>query len=155
MHGCCTPQRLHARAVRYHLPVSAPLARLRRQRRWLLLLAPFLLLRGIIPAGFMPVAAAEGFIGLCPGAVAMPAGMAMPGHSGHAHHGEGMGAQGGGHAAPCPFAQSATAAGVPQVPQLAAQQLAAGDVPATAAAGVRVPAIVRAQSPRGPPLLHS
>ena len=59
-----------------------------RKRRWLaLLVVPALLLRGLIPAGFMPIADAGGLsIGLCPGAGPLPAITADATHAAHGAH---------------------------------------------------------------------
>src|SRR5947199_10197758 len=58
--------------------MSAGLPYLRgRRRRFATLLLPALLLRALIPFGFMPLAGANGLtIGFCPGAGALPAGLA-------------------------------------------------------------------------------
>jgi hypothetical protein len=127
----------------------------RRSRRLLALMLPLVLLRLLIPAGFMPVAGAGGLaVGLCPGEAAMPPGY-RGAHAGHQHHaerhGEG-GAPGGEHHAQCLFAASA-------VPAFTPTALATAAAPASAAQ-MRLPAqsrtvtiasIERAQSPRAPP----
>jgi hypothetical protein len=136
------------------------LAYLRRRRaRLTLLVLPALLLRALIPMGFMPLADATGVsIGFCPGAGAMPG---MPAdavhaqHFGHApahHSGGGAGAGGALHHAPCLFASGAATAFAAALP---APALAAAALPLTdrAASGVFLPAIRRAQFARGPPLI--
>jgi hypothetical protein len=134
----------------YSRAVSEPLSRLRHRRRWLALLLPFLVLRGLIPAGFMPVAVQEGFIGLCPDAAAMPPGMVMPEH---AHHHDGDSTTGARHAVPCCFAQSAVGAGVPTLVLLTTQFIALATVVAPAFLSLHLPAIQRAQTSRAPPHL--
>ena len=128
--------------------VTTGLSYLRTRRRLALLVLPALLLRALIPLGFMPVAAGGGLaIGLCPGEGPMPSGVA-----GHAQHaGEGAGGRDATHHAPCLFASGATATSA---------SLPAAALPATAGATVSgertairvfVPAILRTQSSRGPP----
>jgi hypothetical protein len=128
-----------------------------RHRPWLtLLLVAALALRGLIPDGYMPVAGATGMsVELCPGAGALPPGLAghahasQPGHAGHAGHRSGD--AGAAHHAACLFSTGASAA---FAASLAAPALMA---PALTACGERpcvrhfVPAILRAQSSRGPP----
>jgi hypothetical protein len=141
--------------------MMAPFPRFRRRPLcWALLALPALLLRALIPPGFMPVAGEQGFgIEFCPDAAALPPGIAAASaglahhhhaHTGGAGHGDDPGSAL--HHAPCLFAASATLATAPvhAVP-LAAPP--AGDGP-----GERVrtgqlfpPTILRAQSPRGPP----
>jgi fermentation-respiration switch protein FrsA (DUF1100 family) len=118
--------------------VTAGLALLRRRGRrltsWLL---PALLLRSLIPFGFMPMADAGGLsIGLCPGEGAIQ----------HLHH------HSGGHPPPCLFAVSATpalasACLAPPVPLSDAARCAAPVGVGT----LNLPAIRRTQSPRAPP----
>jgi len=127
--------------------VTAGLALLRRRGRrltsWLL---PALLLRSLIPFGFMPMADAGGLsLGLCPGEGAMPAAVAAA-HSQHFHPHSGS------HPPPCLFAVSAT-------PALASTCLApplplTGEARCAAPVSVctvKLPSICRAQSPRAPP----
>jgi hypothetical protein len=126
---------------------SLPHLRTRRQQlTWLLLSA--LLVRFVIPAGFMPFASPNGpYLGLCPAAGTMPAT-----HGGHAHHGGGgAGSPGAPHHPTCVF--SAGGATVFAVTPSAAL---AGSLPMTPAERVAslisLPAILRAQSSRGPPV---
>ena len=149
--------------------MSAGLPYLRAiRRRFAAVLIPALLLRALIPFGFMPLLGGSGLtIGFCPGEGALPAALAAANvqleHAAHAaplghDHAAGGGAHGGagdprraGHEAPCPFAASAKPAFAPVV-----LVLATGDVPtapseASNALIVFLPTILRAQSPRGPP----
>jgi hypothetical protein len=141
--------------------MMAPLARLRRHRlSWALLALPALLLRALIPPGFMPVAAEEGFaLEFCPGAAPLPPGIALA--SAHAHHRHHHSPDGGRdppsatHHTPCLFAASATLAPAPTAVVLLAPQSPEGDAhPLDLSAGPFVPSILRAQSPRAPPLLR-
>jgi len=123
------------------------------------LLLPLLLIRALIPFGFMPVVAGGGLtIGFCPGEADLPPGIATAHQSaaqhldhlaGH-HHPGGPGAV---HHAPCLFAASAAPAVAPALlavvpvdPQRARPQQ-------SVAAPVFLPTILRAQSSRGPPTL--
>ena len=131
--------------------------RTRRQRlNWLLLSA--LLLRFMIPPGFMPFAGSTGvYLGFCPGAGALPHGTAELAthatHPGHGHHaGGGPASPGTSHYPGCIFSAGAatvfaavpTAALVASVPTATVERIAAR---------VSLPAILRAQSARGPPIL--
>jgi len=86
-----------------------------------LLVLGLVLLRGLVPAGFMlaPVDGHLAFV-LCDGDASMPAGAMPAGHHmhmamGHAAHGHGA------HGDPtCPYAQSGGAAPLPTLPVLAA-----------------------------------
>jgi hypothetical protein len=131
----------------------------RAGRYWLLLAAPALVLRALVPPGFMPVAAEQGFaLEFCPGAAALPAGAALASAHAHHHHGHGGGPAGDpsspAHHAPCVFAASALLGPVPagaavpvmDVPERVVARLDPG-------AQLHLPSIVRAQSPRGPPEL--
>jgi len=129
---------------------------LRKKRRWLALLAvPALVLRALLPVGFMPVAASDGWIGFCPDAGALPA--AVAGH--HHHHEHANGGGGGGqqdpspaHHAPCLFAAGALPPVAPSVFVPGTASAARALRPATAAvASGSIPTIQRAQSPRAPP----
>jgi hypothetical protein len=128
------------------------LSRLRRGRRWLALLLPFLLVRGLIPVGFMPMGGSAGLIGLCPGAAAMPPGMVMPQHADH-HGGGETGTDGAGHAVCCPFALSATVAGAPALLHPLLADTVIGPAIERGFLSLHLPAILRAQSSRGPPRL--
>jgi hypothetical protein len=127
-------------------------------RPWLaLLLVAALALRGLIPDGYMPVASAGGMsMELCPGAAALPPGLAghahglPPRHAGHTGHGSGD--PGAAHHPTCLFSTGASTAfaAVLAAPALMAPALTGcGDRPC---ARLFVPAILRAQSSRGPPL---
>jgi hypothetical protein len=121
---------------------------------WLLL--PALLLRALVPVGFMPLAGASGaYLGFCPGAGAVPPGAAAPAahasHLGHAHHGgEGGSLPGNPHHPACVFsAGAATAFAAPPADAIVAPALTS--LTERIAAPIFLPAILRAQSPRGPP----
>jgi hypothetical protein len=118
----------------------------RRGRRLTAVLLPALLLRSLIPFGFMPLADHGGLsIGLCPGEGAMPAAIAA-GQSQHVHHHSGS------HPPPCLFAASTAPAFAPAV--LAPPMLLADAATCAApdeACAVNLPSIRRAQSPRAPP----
>jgi hypothetical protein len=129
---------------------------LRTHRRLAFLVLPALLLRALIPVGFMPLAGAAGmFLGLCPGA-SLGQGMAHVGHAGHGishehHHSGGGSDPGGTHRAPCLFSAGASAG---FATPLAAPALASAALTAPvdrSPARLFVPAILRAQSSRGPP----
>jgi hypothetical protein len=130
----------------------------RRNRRLALLILPALLLRALIPAGFMPFAGTGGaYLGFCPGAGDLPP--QMSGHASHAGHGTHEHPDGGapgapsmGHHPACVFSAGAGAT-------LAATPTAVLESPLVTAPTQSVasltflPAIQRAQSSRGPPLL--
>jgi hypothetical protein len=119
-----------------------------RSRPLLAAILPVLLLRALIPFGFMPVAGTGGpAMELCPGAVAMTG--APFGH----HHHQGAGSPDGAAHALCVFAASAAPAVAPVAP---AAPLAATNVSypgQTGADCIRLPSILRAQSARAPPSL--
>lgn len=131
---------------------------MRRVRHgWFLLAVPALVLRALIPPGFMPVAAEHGFaLEFCPGAAALPPGAALLSAHAHHHHEHGGGHPGEhsspAHHAPCVFAASAllgplssgVAAVAADTPEHAVERPDSG-------ARLHVPSIVRAQSPRAPP----
>ncbi len=141
--------------------MSAGFTQLRRRRHRLTgLLLPALLLRALIPLGFMPVVAGGGLaIGFCPGAGLLPSGIAATHHTleaEHQHAGHSGGAPvapgSGAHHAPCLFATSATAAFAPAV-LVPAENAAGFALRGVSAAEQLFPAtILRAQSSRGPPL---
>ena len=138
--------------------MNRALPHLQTRRQWLAwMLLPALLLRALIPAGFMPVAGAGGLhLGFCPGAGEVPPGVAAPAthasHHGHAHHdGDGRGIPGTSHHPACVFsAGAATASAAPPTDALPAP--APSSLTERIAAPIFLPAILRAQSPRGPPL---
>jgi hypothetical protein len=113
---------------------------------------PALLLRALIPVGFMPVATADGLsIEFCPDAGPLPA--ADPHAHHHHHHQGGPDPSSATHHAPCLFAASATLAAVPATVTLVAPPALAGHSALLApAARSFVPSILRAQIPRAPPL---
>jgi hypothetical protein len=115
------------------------------RRRWALVLLPLLLLRALVPVGFMPAVGAGSFaLMFCDAATGIGAGA----HAHHHGHGQGPAASGqAGHAAApdCPYAQSAA-------PPL----LAVTAVPPTAPradAPAGWPAVLEA--PRPPPPRHA
>ena len=135
------------------------LTRFRRRRRcWALLALPALILRALIPPGFMPVAAEQGLsIEFCPDAGALPPGIALTAsaHSHHHHHHQHAGgpdSSSAAHHTPCLFTASATLAPAP-VPAalLGADPARHESVEPARGLQLHLPSIVRAQSPRGPP----
>ena len=123
----------------------------RRQLTWLVL--PALLLRALIPAGFMPLAGAGGaYLGFCPGAGA-PEPSALVGHAHHHTHdapGAPAAPSGAHHHPACIFSLGAVTATAAAVPLLSA--VAAPQAPAERADSLVVlPPILRAQTSRGPP----
>ncbi|MGH8268374.1 MAG: DUF2946 family protein [Steroidobacteraceae bacterium] len=128
-----------------------------RRRRLALLVLPALLLRGLIPVGFMPMADRGGIhIEFCPGEAQPPGALAGPllaQHLAHHHHpGGDHGGPAGAHHAPCLYALSASPAFAPAV---AAATLAPPPRTPLAEPALRrvfLPAILRAQTPRAPPL---
>lgn len=126
---------------------------LRTRPRLALLVLPALLLRALIPVGFMPVADAHGAsLGLCPG-------MGVMRHAGHGSHTVphdprpgSLPDQSAAHHTPCLFSAGASTGFVATHPgpAPAAEALTVpGDRPR---AQRFIPAILRAQSPRAPPL---
>lgn len=134
--------------------------RLTARRRTALLASlvlPAVVLRALVPVGFMLLSDGAGIrIGFCPGEAQPPgalAGAPAAGHLAHHHHDGGADHGSPAHAGhpPCLFALSASPAFVPATPALAplpppATTLA--EFPSRAS----VPAIARAQFARGPPL---
>jgi hypothetical protein len=120
-----------------------------RSRALLAVILPALVLRAIIPVGFMPVAASGGpAMQLCPGAAAMAGTLA-----GHHHHPGGDAPGGTAHNTLCVFAASAAPA---MAPVAAAIPLRAADVSCaeqSSANSVSLPSILRTQSARAPPSL--
>jgi hypothetical protein len=112
-----------------------------------------LVLRALIPVGFMPVSDRGGlYIDFCPGEAQPPGALAAQPLAHHHHHG---GADHGTPApashAPCLFALSASPAFAPAVAMAALMPPAATPRAESPARAVFVPAIVRAQTPRAPP----
>lgn len=129
---------------------------MQRRRRLTLLVLSALLLRALIPAGFMPFADAGGLhIGFCPGAGALPPGVVHPGvhpaHLADAHRGtHGGGVPGTPHHPACVFsAGAATTFAAATTGALAAAEPTSP--PVQVVARVFIPTILRAQSSRGPP----
>lgn len=128
---------------------------LRSRRRLALLVACALLLRGLIPEGFMPVSGAGGLsVELCPAGGVMPPAMAThealgapPGHAGHR-----VPHPGAPHPS-CVFSTGASVAFSVALPAAAAAAPIIVRLSAPAGARQHVPAILRAQSSRGPPSL--
>jgi hypothetical protein len=120
-----------------------------RSRALLLVVLPALVLRALIPFGFMPVAARGGpAMQLCPGAAAMAG--ALPGHH---HHPPGGAPGSAAHNTLCVFAASAAPA---VAPVAAAIPLRAANVTCaeqSSANSLRLPSILRTQSARAPPSL--
>jgi hypothetical protein len=145
---------------RYGLIRALPWLRTRRGAL-ALLAVPALLLRAFLPVGFMPVAATDGWIGFCPGAGALPPALVASEatHHHHAHQAKDAGAGGvpddptPAHHAPCLFAAGLLPGFSPAVLGFAAPpHAAATQLPAAQVASAAISAIVRAQSPRAPPV---
>jgi predicted DNA repair protein MutK len=132
--------------------VSAPRKLCRQRRLTLLLVLPALLLRALIPTGFMPLAGAGGaYLGLCPGAVPANATIEVLGHHTHQHHTHDQGgAPSTQHHAACIFSLGATTASATAAPTESAIAPTIGPA-ANAGSLVLLPSILRAQSSRGPP----
>jgi hypothetical protein len=123
-------------------------------------------IRALMPPGVMPVAAADGTIALaiCTGTAVqtLPAPAAIDAHAlaGHAPHEHGTaGAEHShhsghaqGHLTPCPFAVAASAAPAPALPAVISFVPLLQDAAIFATSLANLPTIVRAQSPRGPPV---
>jgi hypothetical protein len=128
---------------------------LRTKRRLLGLVLPLLLMRLLVPVGFMPMAGPGGLeIALCPAAAVLPPGLATA-HAGHhmqhAGHAGGSEPPAAEHHAPCLFAASAAPPLAPGVLLAAAPPaLAAANLPAQARDSA-LPVTPRAQSARAPP----
>ncbi len=125
----------------------------RRPRLLALLVLPALVLRSLIPIGFMPISDRGGIhLDFCPGEAQPPGALAGPHLAHHHHHG---GADHGSPASashpPCLFALSASPAFVPAAPALGLLPPEAAALAAGPSSRVLLPAIVRAQSARGPP----
>ena len=131
--------------------MSTGLPSLRRQRRLTALVLPALVLRALIPFGFMPIAASGGpSIGLCPGTAGLPPGIV---HTHGSHAGTGGDGAGTIHHAPCLYAASSTIAGAPAAAVLAFSAPPTASVDAGPAACIFSPTILRAQGARAPPAL--
>jgi hypothetical protein len=126
-----------------------------RRRRLLLalLVLPVLALRALVPVGYMPVSDRGGLhIDFCPGE-AQPPGALTPKLLAHHHHhgGADHGTPAPASHAPCLFALSASPAFAPAVASAAVIPPAATLPAESPVRRAFVPAIVRAQTPRGPP----
>ena len=115
-------------------------------------LALVIALRSLVPIGFMPVVDHTGIhFGFCPGE-AQPPGARLGQHHEHHQHGAGNHDPSGSTShAPCLFALSGSPALVPVMPSVAPLPPAIAARTVTLSSRVSVPAIVRAQTPRGPP----
>jgi len=118
-----------------------------------------LLLRALIPVGFMPVASSGRVsLALCPGEAASPpsgAAEQRERYAGHAHgdHSRGhSGGSGSAHHAPCLFATGGAAALTPAAPAPALRVPAATRILELPQSGLFLPTILRAQVARGPPV---
>lgn len=124
-----------------------------------LLVLPALLLRALIPAGFMPLAGAGGlYLGFCPGAGPVPPGLSASAthasHPGHEHHGgHGAGTADPAHQHPACLFSAGAATTFAATPVVATHALASLAPRAELSAGIFLPAILRSQSSRGPPIL--
>jgi hypothetical protein len=125
-------------------------SRIQRRRWWAGAFLPVLILRALIPAGFMPAVGA--------GSLALvfcePGVLAAGAHAAHQHHGQdGPGHAGHLAAGDCPFAQSAA----PALPALAAVAVAHPLVAHVPAIRPEDPALrfvpLRHTAARGPPAL--
>ncbi|HKD52859.1 MAG TPA: DUF2946 family protein [Steroidobacteraceae bacterium] len=131
----------------------------RRRRRLALLVLPALLLRALIPAGFMPLAGSGGlYLGFCPGAGPLPPGLSAAAthasHLEHAHHGgHGPGIPDPVHQHPACLFSAGAATAFAAIPVVAPPALASLTSRADFSAGIFLPAILRSQSSRGPPVL--
>jgi hypothetical protein len=124
---------------------SAASAMRRRARPLLAAILPVLVLRALIPFGFMPVAGSGGpAMALCPGAEAMGA---AP--FGHQHHG--TGSPGGSAHALCAFAASAAPAVAPVAPAMPLAAACLNCAVQTNGCSIRLPSILRTQYARAPP----
>jgi hypothetical protein len=125
-----------------------------RRNGFALLVLPALLLRALIPVGFMPMVSAGGIsIAICPGVTGLPAPSAMGDRgAAHAHHhGAGQDPSTPAHHAPCLFAASAGGAPAPTIMELTGSAGTAVAVDAGSASRVLLPTILRTQTSRGPP----
>jgi hypothetical protein len=128
----------------------------RRSRRLLAAVLPLVVLRLLVPAGFMPMADAGGLtLALCPGETASGAAV-LSAHAGHHMHDA---QHGGGHApaaehhTPCLFAASSAPAVAPGAALIGAPTAPGRVGRRPAAARDFIPAsLKRAQSARAPPV---
>lgn len=123
----------------------------RRHAAWVaLMLVPWLTLRALLPVGFMPMIDGTGIhIGFCPGE-AQPPGALLAHH--HQHGGADHGSPASTGHPPCLFALSGSPAFVPAGPAVAPLPSPAIAPAADLTGLAAVPAIVRTQTSRGPPL---
>jgi hypothetical protein len=122
----------------------------RRHRWWATALLPALLLRALIPAGFMPAvgAGSPGLVFCEPGAAGTAA---LPAHHHHPHGHDDAGHGSHRAAGECPFAQSAAPA-LPAAPALACLPLPIATLAATAGEDqVFLSVPLRHAAARGPP----
>lgn len=126
------------------------------QRR-VALLALMLALRALVPVGFMPVIDHTGIhIDFCPGEAQPPGALhGVPGAGQVAHHHQHGAAEHGSRGSashpPCLFALSGSPAFVSLAPAVAPLPPAAAALVPELTSRLSVPAILRAQTPRGPP----
>lgn len=116
----------------------------RRHLRLLIaLLLPLMVLRGLLPAGYMPVAEGGQLrMALCSDGLQLAPGRDdVTDHRLPGSHGD------------CLFAQASAAAPPPALPALAVPEARAATAAATLAAQLGARLLARAQSPRGPPVL--
>lgn len=128
----------------------------RRAALLALVLLPALVLRALLPVGYMPVIEGSGIhLGFCPGEAQPPGALSGPAAAHFAHHHHDGGANHGAPASvshpPCLFALSASPAFAPAAPAVAPPPPAASVLAAELSGRASVPAILRAQTPRGPP----
>ena len=122
-----------------------------KQRRLVAIVLSALVLRALIPAGFMPMAGASGLsLDFCPGAGALP-----PGLHDHAHPaGGGAGSDPGRtHHSPCLFSIGASTTFAVAATSIVLFVPALVTSIERFTSAVFSPAILRAQSSRGPPIL--
>ena len=147
------------RALLERRPALTRTSRRRRARHVSLYVAvlPALLLRALIPVGFMPVASSGHMsLALCPGEAPSAASRAAEQrgrYAGHAHHDHSRGHSGGSaHHAPCLFATGGAAALTPAGPAPALSVPAATRILELPQGGPFLPTILRAQVARAPPV---
>jgi hypothetical protein len=131
--------------------VSTALYERGKQRRLVAVVLSALVLRALIPAGFMPMAGASGLsLDFCPGAGALP-----PGLHDHAPPGGGAGSDPGRtpHHSPCLFSIGASTTFAVAATSIVLFVPALVTSIERSTSAVFSPAILRAQSSRGPPIL--